>query len=125
MKQLHYSIQIFLQKLRQSRMYTLLILETYILYIYVQPVIKFSQDVKYPSTPWLLPFLFSNIYFIYARGSIHVFRHTFYATLLHVSNSAYREKKMGNRADCINYFSVIIFDVFSFICQYTVDHQTL
>ena len=51
MKQLHYSIQIFLQKLRQSRMYTLLILETYILYIYVQPVIKFSQDVKYPSTP--------------------------------------------------------------------------
>ena len=65
MKQLHYSIQIFLQKLRQSRMYTLLILETYILYIYVQPVIKFSQDVKYPSTPWLLPFLFSNIYFIF------------------------------------------------------------
>ena len=75
MKQLHYSIQIFLQKLRQSRMYTLLILETYILYIYVQPVIKFSQDVKYPSTPWLLPFLFSNIYFIFLfmLGVVYMF----------------------------------------------------
>lgn len=75
MRQLRYSIRIFLQKLQQSRMYTLLILETYVLYIYVQPVIKFSQDVKYPSTPWLFPFLFSNVYFIFLfmLGVVYLF----------------------------------------------------
>ena len=75
MKQLRYSIRIFLQKLQQNRMYTLLILETYVLYIYVQPVIDFSRDVKYPSTPWLLPFLFSNVYFIFLfmLGVVYLF----------------------------------------------------
>lgn len=75
MRQLRYSIRIFLQKLQQSRMYTLLILETYVLYIYIQPVIKFSQDVKYPSTPWLFPFLFSNVYFIFLfmLGVVYLF----------------------------------------------------
>lgn len=75
MRQLYYSIRIFLQKIRQNRMYTLLILEAYVLYIYVQPVIKFSKDVNYPSTPWLLPFLFSNVYFIFLfmLGVVYLF----------------------------------------------------
>lgn len=64
-KQISYLLQVFLQKLQQSRTFTLMILEMYILYIYTQPVIKFSEASSYPSAVWTLPFMFSNIYFLF------------------------------------------------------------
>lgn len=65
MRQLRYLIQVFQQKILQSRMYTLLLLQTYVLYIYIKPVVRFAKEADYPSAPWILPFLFSNIYFLF------------------------------------------------------------
>lgn len=58
-----YIVEVIKQRFYSSRFVTLIILQFFVLYIYLAPIRNFSRDVNYPVSPWSLPFLFSNIYF--------------------------------------------------------------
>lgn len=65
MRQMKYGLHLLFVKLFHIKTYALLILQVYVLYIYVKPVVRYSQAVSYPVTPWLFPFIVSNIYFLF------------------------------------------------------------
>lgn len=52
-------------KLFQSRTYTLMILHAGIMYLYMKPVLKFSETADYGVSLWVFPFIISNIYFLF------------------------------------------------------------
>ncbi len=60
-----YFKQVLLGKIFRPRTYVLLVLLGFVTYLYVKPVVAFSQEVHYKAAPWAFPFIVSNIYFIF------------------------------------------------------------
>lgn len=54
----------FLAKLLSMKTLILLVLLGFIYHIFLSPLKSFSQSVNYPVSPWIFPFLVSDIYFV-------------------------------------------------------------
>lgn len=57
--------QILRLKLFRMRTGVFLLLQTFILYLYLKPLLRFSKAAHYPASPWSFPFLISNLYFLF------------------------------------------------------------
>lgn len=56
--------KLFLKKELSIKTFTLLLLLGIIYHIFLSPVKDFSTSVHYPVSPWIFPFLISDIYFV-------------------------------------------------------------
>lgn len=56
--------KLFLKKVLSIKTFTLLLLLGIIYHIFLSPVKDFSTSVNYPISPWIFPFLISDIYFV-------------------------------------------------------------
>ncbi|HBA70494.1 MAG TPA: hypothetical protein DCZ40_14230 [Lachnospiraceae bacterium] len=65
MEVLRYIKQLTVIKIMNARTYALFMIQGFILYIYLKPVINFSQTVQHKVSVWVFPFLLSNIYFAF------------------------------------------------------------
>ncbi len=65
MEFINYIRLLLAMKIRNTRTYALLVLQCFILYLYMKPVVGFSRSVQYPVSPWSFPFIISNIYFAF------------------------------------------------------------
>lgn len=65
MKELKYIRQVLFMKMFRVKIYTLMILQVFLLYIYTKPLVKYSDAVNYKVAPWIFPFILSNIYFLF------------------------------------------------------------
>lgn len=65
MRQIKYLMQVLHMKLFHTRTYVLMVLQAYIMYIYMKPVVGYSKAVQYKAAPWSFPFIISNIYFLF------------------------------------------------------------
>lgn len=58
----------FVNNFFSKRLLVFAIFQITILHYYVYPVKQISAAFNYPATPWILPFLGSNVYFIFIYG---------------------------------------------------------
>lgn len=65
MQSLKYIGQVFWRRLFHGKTYGLLILQLFLLYMYIKPLVKYSDAVDYKVTPWAFPFIMSNIFFLF------------------------------------------------------------
>lgn len=65
MKLARYIKQLIIMKILNTRTLSLLIVQAFIMYIYCKPVLNFSRSVQYNVSPWVFPFIISNIYFAF------------------------------------------------------------
>lgn len=65
MQNVKYVKQVLYKKAFDVRTYALLILQGYVMYLYMKPVVKFSQAVGHKAAPWVFPFILSNLYFVF------------------------------------------------------------
>lgn len=56
--------KLFLKRLWSIKTLTLVLLLGIIYHIFLSPVKEFSEAVQYPVSPWIFPFLISDIYFV-------------------------------------------------------------
>lgn len=58
-----------------KRIWTFFLLFTFLLYIYISPVINFSILVKYKVSPWGIVFLFTAVYFdlFFLLGAVYIY----------------------------------------------------
>lgn len=65
METVRYIRQLMIMKTMSVRTYSLLLIQGFVMYVYVKPAVRFSQAVMYPLSPWGFPFILSNIYFLF------------------------------------------------------------
>ena len=63
--QLHYLKQAVFSKFLNMRIYTLLVVQAFLIYLFMRPIIIFSITAGYKITPWTFPFLVSDIHFLF------------------------------------------------------------
>ena len=57
--------QILYAKIFHIRTLTLFLLQSGFLYFYIKPLLKYAADVSYPPSPWVFPFIISNLYCLF------------------------------------------------------------
>lgn len=62
--QIKLSWRVFIDKFFSVKTFTLLLLLGVIYHIFLSPVKDFSAFVDYPVSPWIFPFLISDVYFV-------------------------------------------------------------
>lgn len=74
-KQIQYIKQVFHYKILHPRTYALLILQFFINYMNVRPIIEFSNEVNYKVSPWVFPFMITDYHyaFLFIIGIIYYF----------------------------------------------------
>lgn len=65
MKLAKYIRQLIVTKIVNTRILAILVIQLFILRIYTKPVLAFSHSVQYRVSPWIFPFVISNIYFAF------------------------------------------------------------
>lgn len=60
----HMIWKLFLERVVSVKTFTLLLLLTIIYHIFLSPIKVFSMAVQYPVSPWIFPFLISDVYFV-------------------------------------------------------------
>ncbi|MCL2747259.1 MAG: hypothetical protein FWE59_01205 [Oscillospiraceae bacterium] len=59
-----YIKHVLIYKIWNVKTATLLLLMFFINYLYCKPILDFSADANYPVTPWVFPFMLSNIFYL-------------------------------------------------------------
>lgn len=74
-RQLSDTRRLFSYKIFHSRTYSLLILQLFVNYINLKPLLEFSKAVQYPVSPWVFPFMISDYHyaFLFLVGFIYYF----------------------------------------------------
>lgn len=76
-----------------SRTYSVVFLQGVIQYLYMCPVVRASKDMECGASPWVFPFLSSNLFLfavVYGWDRLLFFRRSIYAEQKHVSGDSYR-----------------------------------
>lgn len=63
--QLKYILLDFIKRFVSLKTGTLFLLQLFVLFVYLTPLKEYAEAIRYPVTPWLMPFLFSNVYFTF------------------------------------------------------------
>lgn len=73
--QIRYSIQDFSKHFINSRLGVFIVLQTFLLQVYLAPIQRFTLQADYPVSTWIFPFLMNAMYFklFYILGVIYVY----------------------------------------------------
>ena len=110
MHYVRYLKQVLYKKLFDVRTYVLLILQSYIMYIYMKPVVSFSQAAQHRVTPWSFPFVISNIYFVFLfmLGIVYFFSDVPFMQY----HNMYQIIRTGRKAWAVGHIAAIIIQSF-------------
>ena len=105
--------QLFISKILSIKMATLFLLLGFIYHIFLSPIKNFSTSVNYPISPWVFPFLLSDVYFIVLFMSAVVY---FYSDVPFMKEwTMYQMIRTGRVRWAIAQIEVIFISAFAFI----------